>query len=60
MGEPAAGTLARLDAAALRRWVAAGLDALSAGCAEIDGLNVYPLPDGDTGSNLLLTWQSDR
>jgi DAK2 domain fusion protein YloV len=58
VGEPAAGTLARLDAAALRRWVAAGLDALSAGCAEIDGLNVYPLPDGDTGSNLLRTWQS--
>lgn len=50
--------LTHLDGAALHRWVAAGLDGLSAGRAEIDALNVYPLPDGDTGSNMLLTWQA--
>ncbi len=58
MGEPSGPGLGALDGAAIRRWVAAALDALSAGRAEIDALNVYPLPDGDTGSNLLRTWQA--
>jgi hypothetical protein len=53
-----AGPRTRLDAETFRRWTAAGLDALSATRAEIDALNVYPLPDGDTGSNMLFTWQS--
>ena len=44
-----------LDAAALRRWCAAGLEALTAARSEIDDLNVYPVPDGDTGTNLQLT-----
>ena len=44
-----------LDAAALRLWCAAGLEALTAARAEIDDLNVYPVPDGDTGTNLQLT-----
>ncbi|MCW2723780.1 MAG: Dak phosphatase [Frankiales bacterium] len=44
-----------LDAAAVRRWCATGLDALTAARAEIDALNVYPVPDGDTGTNLQLT-----
>jgi DAK2 domain fusion protein YloV len=47
-----------LDAAAVRRWCAAGREALAAARDEIDGLNVYPVPDGDTGTNLLLTMQS--
>ena len=47
-----------LDAAALRRWVAAGREALSAARDEIDDLNVYPVPDGDTGTNLLLTMEA--
>lgn len=54
----AAGPRTRLDAETFRLWTAAGLDALSATRVEIDALNVYPLPDGDTGSNMLLTWQS--
>lgn len=53
-----AGPRTRLDAETFRLWTVAGLDALSATRAEIDALNVYPLPDGDTGSNMLLTWQS--
>jgi DAK2 domain fusion protein YloV len=44
-----------LDAAALRQWCTAGLEALTAAREEIDDLNVYPVPDGDTGTNLQLT-----
>jgi DAK2 domain fusion protein YloV len=50
--------LQALDAAALRRWSAAALQDLAAARDEIDGLNVYPVPDGDTGTNLLLTMQA--
>jgi dihydroxyacetone kinase-like predicted kinase len=44
-----------LDAAALRRWCLAGLEDLTLARQEIDDLNVYPVPDGDTGTNLQLT-----
>jgi DAK2 domain fusion protein YloV len=47
--------LAALDAEALVRWITAGRDALEQARAEIDELNVYPVPDGDTGTNLHLT-----
>jgi DAK2 domain fusion protein YloV len=44
-----------LDAATVRDWCAAGVEALSRHRQEIDDLNVYPVPDGDTGTNLVLT-----
>ncbi|MDG4802418.1 DAK2 domain-containing protein [Micromonospora sp. WMMD980] len=47
-----------LDAAAVRRWCTSGLAALQRHQGEIDGLNVYPVPDGDTGTNLVLTLTS--
>ncbi|SCG62888.1 DAK2 domain-containing protein [Micromonospora humi] len=47
-----------LDAAAVRRWCTSGLAALRRHQGEIDGLNVYPVPDGDTGTNLVLTFTS--
>jgi uncharacterized protein len=47
-----------LDAEAVRRWVAAAREALALAREEIDDLNVYPVPDGDTGTNLLLTMES--
>ncbi|MGW3614571.1 DAK2 domain-containing protein, partial [Micromonospora sp. NPDC005163] len=47
-----------LDAAAVRRWCATGLTALKRHQGEIDELNVYPVPDGDTGTNLVLTLTS--
>ncbi|MCX4473952.1 DAK2 domain-containing protein [Micromonospora sp. NBC_01655] len=47
-----------LDAAAVRRWCADGLAALRRHQGEIDDLNVYPVPDGDTGTNLVLTLTS--
>ena len=47
-----------LDAAALRRafevaerWLAQNRDGINA-------INVYPVPDGDTGTNMLLTWRA--
>ena len=50
--------LDRLDAAAVRRWLAAARRDLDRHRAEIDDLNVYPVPDGDTGTNLCLTMES--
>jgi uncharacterized protein len=47
-----------LDDAALRTWCASGLAALRRHQREIDELNVYPVPDGDTGTNLVLTMAS--
>ncbi|MBX6769829.1 MAG: DAK2 domain-containing protein, partial [Actinomadura rubrobrunea] len=44
-----------LDAAALRRWSRLAADALGRTRGEIDALNVFPVPDGDTGTNLHLT-----
>lgn len=46
--------------ALLRRWCDLGLDALGAAREEIDALNVYPVPDGDTGTNLFLTFEAAR
>jgi DAK2 domain fusion protein YloV len=39
-------------------FVAAAHAALKAQVARIDALNVYPVPDGDTGTNMLLTIES--
>ncbi len=44
----------------LRRWCDQTLQALGAAREEIDALNVYPVPDGDTGTNLYLTFESAR
>jgi DAK2 domain fusion protein YloV len=50
--------LETLDAAAVRRWCGGALAALRVHQHEIDELNVYPVPDGDTGTNLVLTLTS--
>lgn len=47
-----------LDAAGVRQWGAAGLAALRRHEREINQLNVYPVPDGDTGTNLLRTFSA--
>ncbi|MCO5971387.1 DAK2 domain-containing protein [Actinoallomurus soli] len=41
-----------LDAAVIRRWCRLAVDALGEARAEIDSLNVFPVPDFDTGTNL--------
>lgn len=47
--------LAHLDLAALRRWVITARADLAAYAEALNALNVFPVPDGDTGSNLLMT-----
>ncbi|MBJ7356619.1 MAG: DAK2 domain-containing protein [Nocardioides sp.] len=42
------------------RFVDIAVDALAAAREEIDALNVYPVPDGDTGTNLYLTMAAAR
>ncbi|GAA5122931.1 DAK2 domain-containing protein [Alloalcanivorax gelatiniphagus] len=42
------------------RFVDIATDALSVAREEIDALNVYPVPDGDTGTNMFLTVSSAR
>jgi uncharacterized protein len=41
-----------------RRWAAQALSALGRFREEIDALNVFPVPDGDTGTNLYLTLEA--
>ncbi|MDK0522520.1 DAK2 domain-containing protein [Streptomyces sp. ML-6] len=47
-----------LDAVAVRAWCALALEALGRERAAIDAINVYPVADGDTGTNLYLTVES--
>lgn len=44
-----------LDAQTLRSWILVSRDALGRHRVEIDALNVFPVPDGDTGTNMYLT-----
>ncbi|MFG6295753.1 MULTISPECIES: DAK2 domain-containing protein [Streptomyces] len=46
------------DAAAVRTWCGLSLRALGRAREEIDAINVYPVADGDTGTNLYLTVES--
>ncbi|MDQ1025845.1 DAK2 domain fusion protein YloV [Streptomyces umbrinus] len=48
----------RLDASAVRAWCGLALRALGRAREEIDAINVYPVADGDTGTNLYLTVES--
>ncbi|WP_403490161.1 DAK2 domain-containing protein [Streptomyces caniferus] len=47
-----------LDAAAVRSWCGLALEALGRERERIDAINVYPVADGDTGTNLYLTLES--
>lgn len=44
-----------LDVGAVRRWAVLVRAVFGAHRARIDALNVFPVPDGDTGTNLFLT-----
>lgn len=50
--------LERLNARAARRWAVATRTAFASHRAELDDLNVFPVPDGDTGTNLYITLDS--
>lgn len=45
----------RLDAIAARRWFDLALSALASARPQLDALNVFPVPDADTGTNVVLT-----
>ena len=47
-----------LDADAVRRWSRTAVDLLDVHRTEIDALNVYPVPDSDTGSNMVSTMRA--
>ncbi|MET7641679.1 DAK2 domain-containing protein [Streptomyces sp. NPDC005438] len=49
-----------LDATAVHRWCGIALAALRRRCEEINAVNVYPVADGDTGTNMLLTLESGQ
>jgi hypothetical protein len=49
-----------VDLGVVRRFVDVAVDALAAAREEIDALNVYPVPDGDTGTNMYLTMSAAR
>ena len=49
-----------IELAVVRRFVDVAVDALAAAREEIDALNVYPVPDGDTGTNMYLTMSAAR
>ncbi|HEY9371279.1 DAK2 domain-containing protein [Streptomyces sp.] len=51
-------TAQTLDAAAVRSWCFLSLAALGREREAIDAINVYPVADGDTGTNLYLTVES--
>jgi DAK2 domain fusion protein YloV len=50
----------RITLAVVLRFVDVATDALAAAREEIDALNVYPVPDGDTGTNMYLTVSAAR
>jgi DAK2 domain fusion protein YloV len=50
--------LQSLDVRAARIWAESALSALGDAREEIDALNVFPVPDGDTGTNMYLTFEA--
>ena len=42
----------------LKQMLESGMNHLSNRAAEIDALNVFPVPDGDTGTNMSLTFSA--
>ncbi|MEO5711269.1 MAG: DAK2 domain-containing protein [Nocardioidaceae bacterium] len=53
-------SVATFDLPTVLRFADLALAALGAAREEIDALNVYPVPDGDTGTNLFLTFEAAR
>jgi DAK2 domain fusion protein YloV len=52
--------VATFDLPTILRFADVAVEALRAAREEIDALNVYPVPDGDTGTNLFLTLEAAR
>jgi len=54
------GAASTFDLPTIVRFADLALAALGEAREEIDALNVYPVPDGDTGTNMFLTFESAR
>jgi dihydroxyacetone kinase-like predicted kinase len=52
--------IATFDLGTVRRFSEIAVEGLAAAREEIDALNVYPVPDGDTGTNMYLTMEAAR
>jgi len=52
--------VAAFDLATVLRFSELALSTLGEAREEIDALNVYPVPDGDTGTNMYLTFEAAR
>ena len=52
--------VATFDLDVVRRFATLAVEGLAATREEIDALNVYPVPDGDTGTNMFLTVEAAR
>ncbi len=52
--------LAAFDLPSMLRFADLALAELGDAREEIDALNVYPVPDGDTGTNMFLTFEAAR
>ena len=50
----------QVDAEFLRNWANTATEALASAREDIDALNVFPVPDGDTGTNMYLTMAAAR
>lgn len=48
----------RINGKLLKEMLASGMNNLANHSAEIDALNVFPVPDGDTGTNMHLTFSN--
>ena len=48
----------KIDGVILKRMILSGANNLYNSYPEIDNLNVFPVPDGDTGTNMNLTMSS--
>ena len=58
--EPTPDGTAGIQLGTVLRFIDIAVDALAGAREEIDALNVYPVPDGDTGTNLYLTMAAAR
>ena len=48
----------KINAAALKKMFISGANNIANNYKDIDALNVFPIPDGDTGTNMMMTIQS--
>ena len=51
--------ITKMDGLMYKTLVINGAENLKLNYQKIDALNVFPVPDGDTGTNMLLTIKSD-